>query len=240
MDKGLNMIAENIHAYNKKKMNGSNSVFDIEYSLLIESYERNRNVRKVFEEFKINYTSRQIINFAQLRSEMGYVEKKTIFNFLEKDLINLINEKKIHCLNLTDLIMEIGVYKSNGRKSISSKCRNQVLVFCEKNKIDLSHFKNDKIYKKYDYKQGPKYSDTEIFCIDSPASQQTIKKRFLKTVEYKCSLCGIIEWNGKELKMDMDHIDGNPRNNTIQNLRLLCPNCHSQTNTFSGKNRKNH
>ena len=55
-----------------------------------------------------------------------------------------------------------------------------------------------------------------------------------------CELCGIgNSWNGKKLSMQLDHIDGNPRNHSLQNLRILCPNCHSQTETFGSKNIKN-
>lgn len=52
----------------------------------------------------------------------------------------------------------------------------------------------------------------------------------------KCNTCSITDWNGKPLSLHLDHIDGNPRNNLISNLRLLCPNCHSQTDTYCGKN----
>ena len=52
-----------------------------------------------------------------------------------------------------------------------------------------------------------------------------------------CSECSLkSEWNGKPLSFHLDHKDGNPRNNTRINLRLLCPNCHSQTDTYGWKN----
>lgn len=44
-------------------------------------------------------------------------------------------------------------------------------------------------------------------------------------------------WNGKPLMLQLDHIDGNHQNHVISNLRFICPNCHSQTETFSGKNK---
>ena len=47
----------------------------------------------------------------------------------------------------------------------------------------------------------------------------------------------VLDWNGKELRLELDHIDGDSTNNTVDNLRLLCPNCHSQTPTYKAKNK---
>ena len=55
--------------------------------------------------------------------------------------------------------------------------------------------------------------------------------------ENKCEKCGIDNWNGKELKCHLDHIDGDCYNHKLDNLQILCPNCHSQTDTFAGKNK---
>ena len=54
--------------------------------------------------------------------------------------------------------------------------------------------------------------------------------------EYKCNNCNITEWNGKPINLDLDHINGDTFDNTLENLRFLCPNCHSQTNTYKGRN----
>jgi len=52
-----------------------------------------------------------------------------------------------------------------------------------------------------------------------------------------CEICGIVEWNGKPIALEMDHIDGNHKHNHPDNLRLICPNCHSQTDTYKAKNK---
>jgi hypothetical protein len=54
--------------------------------------------------------------------------------------------------------------------------------------------------------------------------------------ESKCLHCNNSEWMGKPLKLQVDHIDGDNRNNKRENLRALCPNCHSNTETYCGKN----
>lgn len=54
--------------------------------------------------------------------------------------------------------------------------------------------------------------------------------------EHKCECCGITEWRGFPAPLELDHIDGNRHNHKHENLRLLCPNCHSQTETYRGRN----
>lgn len=65
----------------------------------------------------------------------------------------------------------------------------------------------------------------------------TLRKHILKERGHKCEECGIIEWNGKPIIFEMDHKDGNHENNDPSNLKILCPNCHSQTPTYRAKNK---
>lgn len=70
---------------------------------------------------------------------------------------------------------------------------------------------------------------------------QTFKlhKRLLKEgiKEHRCEMCGNTMWNGEKIPLQLDHIDGNPHNHLLVNLRMLCPNCHAQTETYCGKNK---
>ena len=67
-----------------------------------------------------------------------------------------------------------------------------------------------------------------------------LKNRLLKEgiISNQCSSCGITDWNGKNLNMELDHIDGDRTNHRLKNLRMLCPNCHAQTETYRAKNIK--
>ena len=56
--------------------------------------------------------------------------------------------------------------------------------------------------------------------------------------DYHCAECGINEWRGRPLRLHLDHINGISNDNRFENLRLVCPNCHSQTDTYCGRNRK--
>ena len=71
------------------------------------------------------------------------------------------------------------------------------------------------------------------------ANTASLKKRLLneKVLEYKCAICGISDWQGQPLSLQLDHVNGVNTDNRIENLRLLCPNCHSQTNTYAGLNK---
>lgn len=68
-------------------------------------------------------------------------------------------------------------------------------------------------------------------------SDERVKKRLINKRGYTCANCGISTWMEKPLTLELEHIDGDAYNNKDENLCLLCPNCHSQTPTFRGKNR---
>ena len=82
----------------------------------------------------------------------------------------------------------------------------------------------------------------DVLCVPgSSAIRGSLKSRLLKAgiLQNKCYKCGLDpEWQGEPLSLHLDHIDGDNTNNTIGNLRILCPNCHSQTPTFGSKRYK--
>ena len=81
----------------------------------------------------------------------------------------------------------------------------------------------------------------DILVVDSTYSRKNLKTRLIRDniLENKCSNCGLEPiWDGKTLVLIIDHINGINNDNRIENLRLLCPNCNSQTSTFAGRRLK--
>lgn len=84
---------------------------------------------------------------------------------------------------------------------------------------------------------------TEDILVENSSYTNTghLKTRLLRenTLENKCQECGLLgHWNGKTLILQLDHINGVANDNRIENLRILCPNCHTQTETYAGKRTK--
>lgn len=85
--------------------------------------------------------------------------------------------------------------------------------------------------KEYDY--------AAIFAKDSGITRSILKHVMIRDglVKHECAVCQLLpEWNGKSLVLVLDHENGDATDNRLENLRLLCPNCNSQTDTFSWKN----
>lgn len=71
--------------------------------------------------------------------------------------------------------------------------------------------------------------------------QRTVLRRYViknNLIPYKCAICGCTEWQGKTLSLELDHINGVNNDNRLENLRFLCPNCHSQTSTYGSRNQQ--
>lgn len=89
--------------------------------------------------------------------------------------------------------------------------------------------------------QSKKCEIKKILKKDSNYSRTYLKNRLIQEniLEYKCLECGISDlWNNKPISLQLDHINGISNDNRLENLRFLCPNCHSQTDNYSGKANK--
>jgi len=143
------------------------------------------------------------------------------------DLIRLFNKHN----SLRQVLIDLG-YNSNGSGAyilLKNKCiKEGVTIPKYSQNFDNKHNFDNK--KSYD----------EILCENSTFPRGHLKKRLLKDglLKYKCDVCNISKWQNKNISLHLDHINGVNNDNRLDNLRLLCPNCHTQTKTYGGRNNK--
>ncbi len=89
-------------------------------------------------------------------------------------------------------------------------------------------------------KHTPTYIPLKEYLVSSDSIQSNkIRTKLLREgyKKHQCESCGLKEWLGKPIPLELHHIDGNHFNNTIENFQLLCPNCHAFTDSYRGKNK---
>lgn len=104
--------------------------------------------------------------------------------------------------------------------------------------LKIDHFKGQAANK--GKKFGPKRPIADYLSNKVLISSHNLKKRLLAEgiFKHQCSGCKLTHWQGEKISIELDHINGNPEDNSLENLRLLCPNCHAQTDNYRGKNQK--
>lgn len=87
-------------------------------------------------------------------------------------------------------------------------------------------------------KVSTNYKTAEEYAKGNCIKSHKLKLKLIKdgVKENKCEICGVTEWQGKPLPLELHHIDGDHYNNDLSNLQILCPNCHSIQDNNSGKN----
>ena len=109
----------------------------------------------------------------------------------------------------------------------------------EKYQIDVSHFRGQGWNVGLKFKPFKKKPLAEILVDGSHYQSYKLKKRLLaEGLKHEvCECCGLERWRGQAIPLELHHINGNNRDNRLENLLLLCPNCHALTDTYRGKNK---
>jgi ribosomal protein L40E len=158
---------------------------------------------------------------------------------------NLTREELQHLFDINSSISSI--LRSLNRDISTGGGYRTLMGRVEKENIDLVLFKKNREDSRQKNRESickrAKRPNEEVFCENSNYSRTGLKKRLLKDFGWPniCGECGISDfYNGKPISLQLDHTNGINNDNRFGNLRFLCPNCHSQTENYSGKsNRKN-
>lgn len=128
--------------------------------------------------------------------------------------------------NYTNCLLNLGYNAKSG--SILALLKQRIKEL----NLDISHFQ---------ISTPTERTVDNIFIENSTADQKTLRKWYLQGeyTPYQCSICGQLpEWQNKPLTLILDHINGENKDDRLENLRWVCPNCNQQLDTTNGKNKK--
>ena len=130
-----------------------------------------------------------------------------------------------------DALRKLKMAQSGGNYQTIKRC-------IERFNLDTSHFHG--LGFQPGHNCATKLPDKEVFVANGNYNRSKLKTRIFEgnLLPEICSRCGISEWQGEKLSLHLDHINGIRNDNRLENLRLLCPNCHSLTETYCGKANK--
>lgn len=138
------------------------------------------------------------------------------------------------CISYAQVIKELGLKAGGGTQAL-------LKVRLKEAGIDTSHFLGQGHLRSGHHGWARKAPIGLLLVKNGPRNgRNTLKRRLLEDglLRNECYLCGLLpRWKDKPLVLVLDHINGIRNDNRLENLRLLCPNCNSQTDTFAARNK---
>ena len=156
---------------------------------------------------------------------------------MENKIYKLSDEQFVELLKKSSTISEV-LFKLGYTVKGNSWGYSQVKRRMDDLNLDYSIFKGKSAVIKTNKLNNVKKED---ILKENCKHQRTVLRRYIiknNLIPYKCAICGCTEWQGKTLSLELDHINGINNDNRLENLRFLCPNCHSQTSTYGSRNQQ--
>lgn len=155
---------------------------------------------------------------------------------MENKIYKLSDEQFVELLKKSSTISEV-LFKLGYTTKGNSWGYSQIKRRMTDLNLDYSIFKG----KSYLANKKPDKISAQDILRENCKHQRTVLRRYIiknNLIPYKCAICGCTEWQGKTLSLELDHINGINNDNRLENLRFLCPNCHSQTSTYGSRNQQ--
>lgn len=145
----------------------------------------------------------------------------------DEEFIQIVTES----YSIAECLKKMGIIVAGGNYYT---CKRRI----EKLNLDISHFKG-RAHNKNKI-NGPKRPINDYLSNKHSIQSFKLKNRLIKEKYFihQCNRCKLTTWNNLPIPLELEHKDGNHYNNQLDNLELLCPNCHAQTSTYRGKNKK--
>lgn len=142
----------------------------------------------------------------------------------------LLEENVKDCYSFAELARRLGLRPEGSNPKTLKKKLDEF-------NVDYSHFTGKGWNRELKFKPRKEKSLSEILVKDCNYQPYKLLRRLVKegVKELKCEKCGNTIWNEKPIPLQLHHIDGDRTNNMLENLQVLCPNCHAQTENFCGK-----
>lgn len=156
---------------------------------------------------------------------------------MENKIYKLSDEQFVELLKKSSTISEV-LFKLGYTVKGNSWGYSQVKRRMDDLNLDYSIFKGKSAVIKTGRLNNARKED---ILKENCKHQRTVLRRYViknNLIPYKCAICGCTEWQGKTLSLELDHINGINNDNRLENLRFLCPNCHSQTSTYGSRNQQ--
>lgn len=152
-----------------------------------------------------------------------------IYECTDEQFVNLIKNSA----NIAEVLFKLG-YTVKGNSWGYSQVKQRMTDL----NLSSANFKGKNAY--YGTNKEREISPDKLFRINCKHTRTVLRRNIIRNnlLPYKCAICGISKWNNKTLSLELDHINGMNNDNRLENLRFLCPNCHSQTTTYGSRNQQ--